>query len=146
MVDVEFVMEENKEELERVKLKLFRAYQRLCVDSKEAHDLYTKDMSEGELKEFCMDCAYEEAPQEYYDVLGEVKTRIEGEYDVIIEWEDNVEITRFSEWLEVTLTHSVPDISKKFKDMEFTVELSQKSEFLIALMEKVAEEHSDGDE
>ncbi|MHA1285845.1 MAG: hypothetical protein ACTSPB_00450 [Candidatus Thorarchaeota archaeon] len=142
---LEFVMEENRDELERIKLKLFRAYQSLCVKSKEAHEQYVKDMSEGEKEEFYQECAYETAPSEYYEALSDARSAVEGEFNVGIDWEEDVEITDYSEWFAVSLTTDVPDPTKKLKDMEFTVELSQKSEFLIALMEKVAEEHSEGE-
>jgi len=143
---LEFVMKENRDELERVKLKLYRAYQSLCVGSKEAHEHYVKDMSEGEKEDFYHHYAYDNAPSEYYEALSDARSEVEVEYNVGIDWEEDVEITDYSEWFVVSLTSDVPDPTKKLKDMEFAVELSQKSEFLIALMEKVAQEHSDGDE
>lgn len=140
---LEFVIKENRDELERIKLRLFRAYRMLSLNSKEAHELFVKDMSSDEKEMFANECMYDDAPSDYYESLSDVRAGVETEFNVGIEWEHDIMITDYSEWFVVSLVSDVPDSNKMFSDMEYEVELSQKSEFLIALMEKVAEQRGE---
>lgn len=136
----DFLIENQESEIERSKLKLFRAYQALCKNVEDFYNSYTKDMTEEEKDDLNQALLNEEPPEDFYNTMGQIQMEISAKYKVVVDWDMDIVICYHNRWTIITLTSTELDPNKKLSDLEFEVEPSEDMEFLVSLLEYFKEE------
>jgi len=136
----DFLIENQKTEIERSKLKLFRAYQALCKRVEDFYTRYTEGMTEEEKDDLNQALLDEDPPEDFYNTMGQIQMEISDKYKVAVDWDMDTTICHYCKWVIVTLKSTELDPNKKLSDLEFEVEPSEDMEFLVSLLEYFKEE------
>lgn len=135
-----FFMEHQKLDIELSKIKMFHGFQKYTKGLQEAYATKTKGMTKEAKAEYDLDLESGEGDNEWDDICGSILNNVQKEYNFQFDIEhDDMDITLSSltEYFFITCHATVYDSEKKMSELEFEVELNDKSHFMIDLCNKL---------